>query len=282
MRGFSVRFGAHLALDSLDLDVSAGKIVALLGANGSGKSTTVKALLGINSVSSGCHISIRGVVLTGDELNPATMRRCGIRVVHQEAPLITDLTVAEAIAVNLGFPTVGGFIRWKKLTQETFWRLGEFGVDIDPSRLCQNLSPSERALVSLAIALGDIDVASAVLILDEATASLSTADATRFLDHVREAADRGLAVLMVTHRLSEVRKYCDEMVVLRDGVTVARFDRESFDEREVVHAMVGDSAQASSDDHEVLPSCSIQTRALDIQQLSGERAAGRGLERAAG
>ena len=270
VRNLSVRFGTHLALDSLDLDVPAGKIVALLGANGSGKSTTVKALTGINPVSSGCRVSVGGVVLTADALNPITTRRRGIRVVHQEAPLIADLTVAEAIAVNLGFPTVGGFIRWKELTQTTLRRLGEFGVDIDPSRLCRSLNPSERALVSLAIALGDIEVESAVLILDEATASLSTADATRFLDHVRDAADRGLAVLMVTHRLPEVRQYCDEMVVLRDGVTVARFDRESFDERGVVHAMVGEAAQSRGDDHKVSPSRGAQARGLDIHELSGD------------
>jgi ABC-type sugar transport system ATPase subunit len=270
VRSLSVRFGTHLALDSLDLDVPAGKIVALLGANGSGKSTTVKALIGINPISSGARVSVGGVALTSDALDPITTRKRGIRVVHQEAPLIADLTVAEAIAVNLGFPTVGGFIRWKELSKTTLRRLGEFGVDIDPSRLCRSLNPSERALLSLVIALGDIEVDSAVLILDEATASLSTADATRFLDHVRDAADRGLAVLMVTHRLPEVRQYCDEMVVLRDGVTVARFDSESFDERVVVRAMVGEAAQTRSDGHEVSPSRSTQARGLDIQQLSGE------------
>jgi ABC-type sugar transport system ATPase subunit len=270
VRSLSVRFGTHLALDSLDLDVPVGKIIALLGANGSGKSTTVKALTGINPVSPGCRVSVGGVVLNADALSPIATRGRGIRVVHQEAPLIADLTVAEAIAVNLGFPTVGGFIRWKALAQTTLRRLGEFGVDIDSSRPCRSLNPSERALVSLAIALGDIEVDSAVLILDEATASLSTADATRFLDHVRDAADRGLAVLMVTHRLPEVRQYCDEMVVLRDGMTVARFDRDSFDERAVVHAMVGEAAQTRGDDHEVSASRSTQARRLDIHELSGD------------
>lgn len=269
VRNLSVRFGEHLALDSFDLDVPAGKIVALLGANGSGKSTAVKALTGINPVSSGWRVSVGGIDLTSDALNPIATRKRGIRVVHQEAPLIADLTVAEAIAVNLGFPTVWGFIRWKDLTQTTLRRLGAFGVDIDPLRLCRSLNPSERALVSLAIALDGIEVDSAVLILDEATASLSTADAARFLDHVREAADRGLAVLMVTHRLPEVRQYCDAMVVLRDGVTVARFDRESLDEREIVRAMVGGAAQARSDDSESSPSRGTQARGLDIRQLSG-------------
>ncbi len=122
VRSLSVRFGTHLALDSLDLDVPAGKIVALLGANGSGKSTAVKALTGINPASSAWQVSVGGIALTSDSLNPITTRKRGIRVVHQEAPLIADLTVAEAIAVNLGFPTIGGFIRWKELTQTTLRR----------------------------------------------------------------------------------------------------------------------------------------------------------------
>jgi ABC-type sugar transport system ATPase subunit len=267
IRNLSVRFGQQLALNSLDLDILGGKIVALLGANGSGKSTTVKALTGAYPADPGGRVAVGGGILTSDALNPAATRARGIRVVHQEAPLIANLTVAEAIAINLGFPTSGGFIRWKDLTTTTLRRLGEFGVDIDPSRLCRSLSPSERALVSLAIALGDIEVESAVLILDEATASLSTADASRFLDHVRSAADRGLAVLMVTHRLAEVRQYCDEMAVLRDGLTVARFDRRNFSESAVVHAMVGEAPQAHRDDREMPPAPSARSRGLEIEML---------------
>jgi ABC-type sugar transport system ATPase subunit len=268
VRNLSVCFGTNIALQNFDLDVAAGKIVALLGANGSGKSTTVKALTGINPVQAGGRVSLGGAVLAGDALDPITTRKRGLRVVHQEAPLIADLTVAEAIAINLGFPTAGGFIRWRELARTASQRLSAFDVDIDPSRSCRSLTPSERALVSLAIALGDIEVESAALILDEATASLSTADAARFLDHVRDAADRSLAVLMVTHRLPEVRRYCDEAVVLRDGVTVARFDRASFDETAIVHAMVGEAAAARGGDAE--PSRGPQTRGLAIERLGGE------------
>jgi ABC-type sugar transport system ATPase subunit len=250
VRNLSVWFGGNRALDSLDLDVPAGRMVALLGANGSGKSTTVKALTGINPIRPGAKIRLGGAALAADAMNPVETQRRGIRVVHQEAPLVPDLTVAEAMAINLGFPTSAGFIRWRRLAEDSRRRLAAFGVAIDPDRLCRTLTASERALVSLAIALGDIRPESAVLILDEATASLSTSEAERFLDHVREAADRGLAVLMVTHRLPEVRRYCDELTVLRDGVTVARFDREDWDERAVVHAMVGaesDDAAADAD-----------------------------------
>ena len=143
-RNLSVRFGTHLALHGLDLDVPAGKIVALLGANGSGKSTTVKALTGINPVSAGSHLKVGGVALTGAELNPVAIRKRGIRVVHQEAPLIPDLTVAEAIAVNLGFPTFAGFILWKYLTEVTLRRLGEFPCRCRPLRSLPDAEP-ERA-----------------------------------------------------------------------------------------------------------------------------------------
>lgn len=242
IRNLSVSFGGHRAVDSLDLDLAPGRIVALLGANGSGKSTTVKALTGINPIEGGATISMGGRSLDTATLTPVSSARQGIRVVHQEAPLVPDLTVAEAMAMHLGFPSLGGFIRWSRLNTRTRERLAEFGIDIDPERLCRTLSGPERALVSLAIALGDIRVERAVLILDEATASLSTTDAERFLVRVREAADRGLAVLMVTHRLPEVREHCDEAVVLRDGVAVERFDKSTFDERAVVRAMVGEQS----------------------------------------
>ncbi|MCU1440892.1 MAG: sugar transporter ATP-binding protein [Rhodoglobus sp.] len=267
IRNLSVSFGSHRALDGLDLDIQPGHIVGLLGANGSGKSTTVKALSGLNPVEPGATITLAGKSFGGADLDPVESRRRGIRVVHQEAPLVPDLTVAEAMAIHLGFPTTSGFIRWKALRQRSLARLAEFDIAIDPDRLCRSLSAAERALVSLAIALGDISVERAVLILDEATASLSTADASRFLAKVRDAADRGLAVLMVTHRLPEVRQHCDEVVVLRDGVSVATFTRETFDEIDVVHAMVGPTAsQEHEASHEPTSSAG---NALTVTALSG-------------
>jgi ABC-type sugar transport system ATPase subunit len=268
IRNLSVAFGSNLALDSHSLDVKPGEIVALLGANGSGKSTTVKALTGINPIRPGAEIRLGGNKLPAEAMNPVETQQRGIRVVHQEAPLVPDLTVAEAMAVNLGFPTSGGFIRWKRLRDETLRRLTEFDITLDVEQLCKTLSASERALVSLAIALGDIPVESAVLILDEATASLSTAEADRFLKHVRETADRGLAVLMVTHRLPEVRNYADGVVVLREGVRVDDFNRQSFDERAVVRAMVGDDrdhSAASGSAHSPV----FAQNALDVDGLVG-------------
>lgn len=240
VRNLSVSFGTHRALDNLDLDIKAGHTLALLGANGSGKSTAVKALSGINKVETGAHVQMRGREISMDTLTPIEAQRQGLRVVHQEAPLVAALTVAEAMAMQLGFPTTFGMVRTATMLEQARNRLDAFDIRIDPRRLCGTLTPSERSLVSLAIALADVRVDEAVLVLDEATASLPTEEAHRFLVHVAEAAGRGLAVLMVTHRLAEVEEFCDEVVVLRDGKCVAEFGPESFDEVAIVQAMVGD------------------------------------------
>jgi ABC-type sugar transport system ATPase subunit len=269
IKDLSVSFAGHRAVDSLDLDIFPGAIVGLLGANGSGKSTTVKALSGINVAEPGTRITINDQLLRTESLSPVEARARGVRVVHQEAPLVPDLTIAEAIALHTGFPTAGGFIRQRELRRRAGAVLEEFGVDVDVTRLCRTLSPAERSLISLAIAIGDISVDNAVLILDEATASLSTADAERFLVKVRQSADDGLAVLMVTHRLPEVAEHCDEAVVLRDGRVVERFTKQTFNEIEVVRAMVGAEAESvratgKSGDH-----VSSGANALEVKALTG-------------
>jgi ABC-type sugar transport system ATPase subunit len=244
-RDLSVSFNRRRVLDSIDLDIGSGRIVGLLGANGSGKSTTVKALTGVYPVESSSLISVNGAPIRGAAYGPNVARARGIRVVHQEAPLIADLTVAEAIGMHIGFPTTRGLIRQRELGRRTSEVLSAFDIDIDPRRLCGTLTAAERAEVSLALALSDVDNDSAILILDEATASLSTDEASRFLRRVREFADDGLSVLMVTHRLPEVREHCDDVVVLRDGIVAETFDRASFDELAVVRAMVGSDPLAS-------------------------------------
>lgn len=282
IRDLSVSFGSHRALDSLDLDVRPGRIVALLGANGSGKSTTVKALTGVNRIERGASIRLNSTAIDTASLDPVESVRRGIRVVHQEAPLVPTLTVGEAMAMTFGFPTAAGFIRWKALRRTAQARLAEFGIDVDPDRLCGTLSAPERALVSLAIALGDIRVNDAVLILDEATASLSTVDADRFLARVREAAGRGLAVLMVTHRLPEVRAYADDVLVLRDGRAVATFDRGDFDEVAVVQAMIGSSGSAADQAAPEPASTSMIGNGLIVTGLSGQGVRGADLKIRAG
>ena len=137
------------------------------------------------------------------------------------------------------FPQQGGLIRKSRLQQVTRDILSAFDVDTDPSVYCGELSTGERALISLAISMAGIEPQKALLILDEATASLTTTDSERLLDRVEQVVRRGWGVLMVTHRLPEVRRYCDKTLVLRDGHIVSTFTRGNYDDEDVIHAMVG-------------------------------------------
>src|SRR6478735_9358875 len=162
VRNLTVSYGQHRVVHGISLDVERGEIVALLGANGSGKSTTVKAITGVNA------------------MDPRT-----------------DMTLAEMTALHVGFPQTNGLVRERRLLQTTRAILSAFDIDTDPSVYCGELSTGERALISLAISMAGIEPERALLILDEATASLSTTESGRLLDRVEQVVKRGLAVVMV-------------------------------------------------------------------------------------
>jgi ABC-type sugar transport system ATPase subunit len=146
LTGLSVRFGSLLALDDFALELEPGSLVALLGANGSGKSTMIKALTGVNPILPGAEIVVRGSRVEPAALTPNESRRRGIRVVHQESPLVPTLTVAEAICLSTGFPTRLGVIDAGQMMADCRRLLDTFEIDVDPRRRCGSLSPSERAL----------------------------------------------------------------------------------------------------------------------------------------
>lgn len=246
VRDLRVSYGPHEVVHGIDFDVAPGEIIALLGANGSGKSTTVKALTGVNRASASSSVRINGSPLPVPQLSAGEARRRGIRVVHQEAPLISNMSIAEMFALHGGFPVAAGLVRSRELARITRAGLDEFDIRLDPSTLCGDLTAGERALVSLAISMAGIEPERALLILDEATASLATSDSGRLLDRVRAVVGRGLSVVMVTHRLPEVRHYCDRTLVLRDGDLVAEFNRADFSEEAVVQSMVGQSMVGQS------------------------------------
>jgi ribose transport system ATP-binding protein len=232
-------FAGKRVLDAVDIDIAAGEVHALLGANGSGKSTLVKILTGVYGADGGA------IVVGGRRLNtissPAQANKLGIAVVHQEMPLIDTSTIAECIALFRGYPTSGGRIRWRALRREVGDMLDRFAARLDPDRLAGTLSPAERALVALIIALDRVDAGLNLLVLDEVTASLPRDEAEPYLNHVAALAKRGTSVLMVTHRLAELHGRADRMTILRDGRRVFSGSVGSIDEAAIVSHMVGDA-----------------------------------------
>ncbi len=240
--GITKTFAGVKALDNVGITLNNGEIHALLGANGSGKSTLAKVLTGVYQPDHGEILAGRQSVAAIS--SPHQAAQLGIAVVHQEAPLIDSMTVAEGVALFRGYPTRGGRVLWKRLYAEIKAMLAAYDVQVDPHCLAGTLSPAERALVAMVIALDQVKMGLELLILDEVTASLPEKQAAIFLDRVTAIARSGTAVLMVTHRLGELQGRADRVTVLRDGKVVHAAVAGEVDNRALIGFMVGPEAQA--------------------------------------
>ncbi len=222
--GVSKRFGAVVALNDASLQVASGEIVALMGANGAGKSTFVKILTGALRPDGG-HVRIRG----RDRIvaSPAEARQSGLVPVYQEPSLIPDLDVADNL--RLGRTPVEPVLHW---IQE----LGLGGLRLDD--MIGQLPLATLRILDLARALASKPD---VLLLDEMTAALPTDLVERVLKVVRRQAEEGRSVIYISHRFAEIAELCDRATVLRDGATVGNVQIEPGVEERIVELMLGAS-----------------------------------------
>ena len=222
--GVAKSFGAVRALTDARLTVQPSEIVALMGANGAGKSTFVKILTGALKPDAG-RVLIRGTEARVG--SPAEARRSGLVPVYQEPSLIPDLDVADNLA--LGDTPREAFLEWVET-------LGIEGLRL--SDMISDLPLATLRILDLARALAaDPDV----LLLDEMTAALPTDLVERVLKVVRERADQGMGVIYVSHRFTEISQLCDTATVLRDGRTVGDLTIEPGVEDRAVELMLGQS-----------------------------------------
>ena len=233
LRGISKSFAHVVALRSIDLDVYAGEIHAVMGENGAGKSTLVKVLSGVHRRSGG-QMTVRGREV--DFATPKEAERNGIAIIHQELNLIPSLSVSENIFLGREPLKAGLFIDYSEIETRSAEILARFGIDIDPRADVENLRVGEQQLVEIARALSlDADV----LVLDEPTSALSEAEAQRLASFVRGLARQGVAIVYISHRMSEVFALADKITVLRDGNFIATRRSGEISERDVIRMMVG-------------------------------------------
>lgn len=214
MKGIVKRFGSLTAVDGVDLEVRAGEIHALLGENGAGKSTLMNCLFGLVRPDEG-RIRINGADF--DITSPKRAQELGIGMVHQHFKLVPSMTVAENVFLG-SEPHRGPFLK-RRAAIETVARLARtYGLDVNPTDRVGSLSIGAQQRVEIIRALaGDVRI----LVLDEPTAVLTPAEADRFFDVVKGFAAKGLAVVLISHHLKEVRKVADHVTVLRRGRKVA-------------------------------------------------------------
>ncbi len=221
-RGVEKSFGAVRALTDARLTVRAGEVVALMGANGAGKSTFVKILTGALKPDRG-EVTIRGRAARVG--SPAQARRSGLVPVYQEPSLIPDLDVADNL--RLGDTPVDPFRHW----------VDELGIhDLRLDAMIGRLPLATLRILDLARALASEPD---VLLLDEMTAALPTDLVDRVLKVVRQEADTGRGVIYISHRFPEISQLCDRATVLRDGMTVGDLDIEPGIEDRAVEMMLG-------------------------------------------
>lgn len=216
----------------MDLHLARGEVLALLGENGAGKSTLVKILAGDYTPDS-------GTVRVGDTehsaLDPIKSRALGIRMIFQELSDAPLLTVAENISMG-SWASKGGVVSWSKMRERAKSALFTLGIDIDPNRLVGTLRIGERQLVEIARAISDD---AQILILDEPTAALSSAETDKLFLVINSLRDRGVGMIYITHRLDEVGIISDRVQVLRDGAQSLIAETKEASRVELVTAMIG-------------------------------------------
>ncbi len=235
--GIVKSFGATQALKGVGFAIARGEILALLGENGAGKSTLIKILGGI-------HKADAGRVAIGDATyrhRPGGAGGQPVAFIHQDLGLVEWMTVAENVALAHGFPRRlrPGFpplIAWRTAERIAERALSLLGCDIDPTARVQSLGRTEKSLVAIARALA---VACDFLVLDEPTASLPADEVERLFAALRRLKAKGVGMIYVSHRLDEIFRIADRVVVLRDGRKVGEMPLAETNPDELVRLIVG-------------------------------------------
>ncbi|MBR7652625.1 sugar ABC transporter ATP-binding protein [Brucella oryzae] len=224
-------FAGIPVLQSIDLDVGKGQVVALVGENGAGKSTLMRIAAGLMAPSTG-RITFDGAPA------PATLaaaEQAGIVMVHQEFCLAPHLSVAEN--VFLGREIVRGpFIDRRASEAEAARALAELGSSASPKARLRDLPVSDWQMIELAKAFAR---SPKIILMDEPTAVLSAMEAARLFERIRTFTDGGGAVIFTSHRLDEVKEIADRVAVLRDGRIMRVEDVTQISQKEMAEAMVG-------------------------------------------
>lgn len=247
-RGVHVSYGHVHALQGVDFDCRPGEVTALIGDNGAGKSTLVKVLSGALAPDSG-HVFVDGRPFSATA--PTDAQAAGIETVWQDLALAPELGPAENMFLGREIRRPGvlgslGFLDNKAMAKLAVDEFSQLGVRVDVRRgSVREMSGGQRQGVAVARA---VSWAKNVVILDEPTAALGVVQTKGVLDMVRRVADRGLAVILITHNMTDVLSVSDRIEVLRLGERVAQFTRADASLEGLVAAMTAGGSSESGRD----------------------------------
>ncbi|WP_226687283.1 ABC transporter ATP-binding protein [Stutzerimonas stutzeri] len=267
LSGVSKSFDGFMALSQADFTAKWGEVHALLGENGAGKSSLMNIAAGLYAPESGSLlINDNAVRLSG----PRDASRYHIGMVHQHFKLVKPFTVAENIQLALpegpGNHVFAGSHRQRlaALEQRISDKAAELGFSIDPRKITESLSVAEQQRVEI---LKVLLAGARILILDEPTAVLTDQEAERLLQTVRAFARQGAAVILVTHKMSDVKRFADRVTVMRGGRTIQTLDPQTVSVSELVRLTVGESAPAS--EYQPAIPGEVRLQVSDLRSRSG-------------
>ena len=232
MKGICKEFPGVKALQNVNLQLKAGEVHALLGENGAGKSTLIKVLGGIYHAEQG-ELLIDGKPVKIESVSDA--RANGINIIHQELVLVPHMTVAENIF--LGRENNGTFgIDSAGMRKEAQKMLDKFDLGIDAGDLIANLSIAQQQMVEIVKA---VSFNCRILVMDEPTSSISDREVEALFDIMRSLTKKGVGIIYISHKMSELDEVCDRVTVLRDGTYVDTCVVKDTPRDELIRKMVG-------------------------------------------
>lgn len=232
LRGVTKSYGGNVVLDHVDIDFNASEVHALLGENGAGKSTMIKAITGAIEVDSG---EIMVVGSPCPKMTPHLSSSLGIEAIYQEFNLVPMLSVSENVFLGSAIRK-GVVIDRKEMARQTTEIFESFGLSINPDELVKNLSVAYMQLVEIA---KSVSKHMKVLILDEPTAPLTDKETDVLFALMKQLKAQGVAIIFISHRMEELFMVADKVTVLRDGQKIITLDIQDCTRQKLVSYMVG-------------------------------------------
>lgn len=234
MKHVTKRFPGVIALRDVSISLASGEVLAICGENGAGKSTLMKILSGsYTSKEYEGEICIDGTPV--EFTSVAVAEKCGIEMVYQEINVMLDASIAENIYVG-DLPQKGMFIDYKKLYQDTAVMLEKIGLDLDPRQTVRGLNSGQMQLIAIARALSKNP---RIMVLDEPTSALTDTETDILMNTIEALRKEGISFLFISHKLDEVYRIADRVVVMRDGAVVRSDPVSNVNASALVEAMIG-------------------------------------------
>jgi ABC-type sugar transport system ATPase subunit len=266
MEGISKAFPGVQALDNVDFEVAAGEVVALVGENGAGKSTLMKILCGAYRKDSG-HIFLNGEEV--EILSPHHAQQLSISIIYQEFNLTPNQTAAANIFVSReprqrGLGRFLNLVDRRRMEREAQEHLARVGARVPATALIRDLSVAEQQMVEVAKALA---VNAQIIIMDEPTSALGEDEVETLFGIIETLKEEGIAIIFITHRLEEIQRIADRVVVLRDGQRVGGLPIDEATSEEIIRLMVGRELLVDMFHKE---EAEIGAPLLEVRRLSGK------------